>query len=48
MYLFGLFTNGASQVINLDGGRVFEIWNKGSKCMHSCYDPIFDIAIVSY
>lgn len=48
MYIFGCFGNGSSQVLNLDGSKIFEIWNKNSKMIYSSYDPIFDIMIVSY
>jgi hypothetical protein len=48
MYLLGLFGNGSCQVMDLEGGRIFEVWNKTSKCICSCYDPVFDIMIMSY
>jgi len=48
MFIFGSFGNGSSQVMNLDGSKIFEVWNKNSKMLYSCYDPVFDIMIVSY
>ena len=48
MYLFGQFGNGSSQVLDLEGGKVFEVWNKSSKLICSAYDPVFDIMAMSY
>ena len=48
MYLGGFFANGSSQVMTLEGNKVFEVWNKTSKCVHACYDPVFDIMVMSY
>lgn len=48
MYLLGQFGNGSSQVLDLDGGKVFEVWNKSSKLVCSTYDPVFDIMAMSY
>ena len=48
MYLFGFFANGSSQVMSLEGNKIFEVYNKSSKCIHACYDPVFDILAVSY
>jgi hypothetical protein len=48
MYIFCQYTNGASQVMNCEGGRVFEVWKKDLKTICSAYDSVFDVLAVSY
>lgn len=48
MYLMGQYGNGSAQVMDLEGVKIFEVWNKSSKLVCSCYDPIFDIMVMAY
>ena len=48
MFLLGQFGNGSSQVMDLEGSKIFEVWNKNSKLVCSCYDPVFDIMVMAY
>lgn len=48
MYIFGSFNNGSAQVMTFEGNKIFEVWDKNVKCIHACYDPVFDIMIMSY
>lgn len=48
MYLSGFFGNGCAQVMTMEGNKIFEVANKNSKCVHACYDPVFDIMVMSF
>jgi len=35
-------------IMNSDGQKLFEVWNKNSKSICSAFDSVFDIMAVSY
>lgn len=48
LFIQGVFANGSSMVMNSEGQKLFEVWNKNSKCLCSAFDSVFDIMAVSY
>jgi len=48
LFIHGVFANGCSMVMNNEGNKLFEVWNKNSKAICSVFDSVFDIMAVSY
>jgi len=48
LFLLGMFANGSSMVMTNEGAKIFEVWNKSSKCICAAYDSIFDIMAMSF
>ena len=47
-FIQGIFGNGSTMVMTSEGQKLFEVWNKSSKCLCSAFDSVFDITAVSY
>ena len=48
MFIQGMFGNGSTLIMNSEGNRLFETWDKKAKCITSAFDSIFDFMVVSY
>ena len=47
-FIHGVYTNGSTIVLSSEGNKIFEVWNKSTKCLSVAYDSIFDIMAISY
>lgn len=48
MFIQGVFANGSTSIMTTEGAKIFEVWNKNTKCITAAFDSVFDIMAVSY